>query len=58
MATGAAWLKGRNSRGEREKQNIHTRKKKRKNILDTHRPSHGRTWSLDLSLSRWDLSGN
>jgi hypothetical protein len=29
-ATGAAWLKGRNSQGEREKQNILTRKGKKK----------------------------
>ena len=28
-----------------ERKNILTRKKK-KNILDTHRPSHGRTWAL------------
>jgi hypothetical protein len=43
VATGAAWLKGRNSQGEREVQNILTGKEKKKNILDTHRPSHGRT---------------
>jgi hypothetical protein len=43
MATGAAWLKGRNSQGEREKQKHPYRKGKKKNILDTHRPSHGRT---------------
>jgi hypothetical protein len=42
VATGAAWLKGRNSQGEREEQNILTGKEKKKNILDTHRPSHGR----------------
>jgi hypothetical protein len=36
-------LKGRNSQGEREEQNILTGKEKKKNILDTHRPSHGRT---------------
>jgi hypothetical protein len=43
VATGAAWLKGRNSQEERKK-NILTRKeKRRKNILDTHWPSHGRT---------------
>jgi hypothetical protein len=41
MATGAAWLKGRNSQGEREEQK-HPYRKKRKNILDPHRPSHGR----------------
>jgi hypothetical protein len=58
------WRQGRlgsraGTHAEKEKnKNIHTGKKKRKNILDTHRPSHGRTWSLDLSLSRWDLSGN
>ena len=42
VATEAAWLKGRNSHGEREEQNILTGKEKKKNILDTHRPSHGR----------------
>jgi hypothetical protein len=44
--TGAAWLKGRNSQGGREEQNILTRKKekKQKSTLDSYRPSHGRTW--------------
>jgi hypothetical protein len=43
--TGAAWLKGRNSQGGREEQNILTRKKekKQKSTLDSYRPSHGRT---------------
>jgi hypothetical protein len=44
VATGAAWLKGRNSQGEKQEQNILTGKEKKKNILDTHRPSHGRRW--------------
>jgi hypothetical protein len=33
VATGAAWLKGRNSQGERENKNILTGKKKRKTYL-------------------------
>jgi hypothetical protein len=33
MATGAAWLKDRNSQGEREEQNILTGKEKRKTYL-------------------------
>jgi hypothetical protein len=47
MATEAAWLKGRNSQGGREEQKHPYRKERKKerkkNILDTHRPSHGRT---------------
>jgi hypothetical protein len=43
MATGAAWLKAGTHRIEKKKKNILTRRKK-KNVLDTHRPSHGRTW--------------
>jgi hypothetical protein len=32
---------------EKEKnKNILTGKEKKKNILDTHRPSHGRTWPI------------
>jgi hypothetical protein len=33
MATGAAWLKGRNSQGEREEQNILTGKEKENTYL-------------------------
>jgi hypothetical protein len=48
MATEAAWLECKESTGRKEKKkkrkkNILIRKKK-KNILDTHRPSHGRSW--------------
>jgi hypothetical protein len=48
--TGAAWLKGRNSQGGREEQNILTRKKekKQKSTLDSYRPSHGRASPLPL----------
>jgi hypothetical protein len=42
VATGAAWLKGRNSQGGREQKHPQRKKKKKKNMLDTHRPSHGR----------------
>jgi hypothetical protein len=45
MATEAARLECKESTGRKEKterKNILTRKKK--NILDTHRPSHGRSW--------------
>src|SRR5258708_31771376 len=44
------WRQGRlgsraGTHREKEKnKNIHTGKEKKKNILDTHRPSHGRTW--------------
>jgi hypothetical protein len=31
-------------REEEKNKNILTEKEKKKNILDTHRPSHGRTW--------------
>jgi hypothetical protein len=35
---------------EKEKnKNILTGKKKRKNLLDTHRPSHGRSWVSGLA---------
>jgi hypothetical protein len=34
VATGAAWLKDRNSQGEREEQNILTRKEKKKEKHD------------------------
>jgi hypothetical protein len=46
VATGAAWLKGRNSQGGREEKNILTRRKREKTekTLDTHRPSHGRSY--------------
>jgi hypothetical protein len=43
------WRQGRlgsraGTHREKEKnKNIHTGKEKKKNILDTHRPSHGRT---------------
>jgi hypothetical protein len=49
LSTGAAWLKGRNSEGGREEQKHPYKKwkKRKKNILDTHRPSHGRHF-LDL----------
>jgi hypothetical protein len=49
MATGAAWLKAGTHRMEEKKKNILTRRKK-KNVLDTHRPSHGRTWSITSGL--------
>src|SRR6266550_704783 len=52
VATGAAWLKGRNSQGGREEKK-QEKEKKQKNTLDSYRPSHGRTnvefgkhWSL------------
>jgi hypothetical protein len=49
MATGAAWLKAGTHRIEKKKKNILTRRKK-KNVLDTHRPSHGRTWLLQSGM--------
>ena len=51
MATGAAWLKGRNSQGGREEQKHAYRKKKRKNTLDSYRTSHGRSWQEALNIS-------
>src|SRR5882762_6330281 len=47
VATGAAWLKGRNSQGGREEQK-HPYKKK--NTLDSYRPSHGRTKGPQTAL--------
>src|SRR5271169_3566985 len=49
LAIGCDWntsaatrpIKGRNSQGEREEQNI---LQERENILDTHRPSHAFSW--------------
>jgi hypothetical protein len=66
--TGAAWLKGRNSQGGREEQNILTRKKekKQKSTLDSYRPSHGRSlvrseadgsYRGDIGRRRYDLCG-
>src|SRR5580658_1708933 len=49
VATGAAWLKGRNSQEERQKErktSLQEKKKRKKNMIDTHRPSHGRSWQL------------
>jgi hypothetical protein len=49
VATGAAWLKGRNSQGGEKNKNILIRRKreknrkKQKNTLDSYRPSHGRS---------------
>ena len=39
-------------REEEKNKNILTGKEKRKNILDTRRPSHGRHWELK-SDARW-----
>jgi hypothetical protein len=44
VATGAAWLKGRNSQEERKKNILTRNEKRKKNILDSYRPSHGRSW--------------
>jgi hypothetical protein len=47
VATGAAWLKGRNSQAEERDKTILTgrkNKRKNKNMLDSYRPSHGRSF--------------
>jgi hypothetical protein len=36
---------------EEKNKNILTEKEKKKNILDTHRPSHGRTYPAGGSIS-------
>jgi len=42
VATEAAWLNGNNLEKETKK-----KKEKMKERLDTHRPSHGRSWKGD-----------
>jgi hypothetical protein len=50
VATEAAWLNGNNLKKKKTKK----KKDKMKESLDTHRPSHGRTSSLNGNLHAWD----
>jgi serine/threonine protein kinase len=47
VATEAAWLNGNHL----EKETIKKKKEKMKERLDTHRPSHGRTYDVHASRS-------
>jgi hypothetical protein len=50
VATEAAWLNGNNLKKETTK-----KRKKQKERLDTHRPSHGRSWRQALGFI-WESS--